>query len=819
MLQNFLRLNSLKRYTFFFMLLAGYGGPILAQQIELSFTLIDQESGKPIIGAHLFINDASNGTISDEAGKCQLTVPYHETQDLIITHIAYETLVFSKTEYEGLVADKPVFMHRNDITLTEIEISAKRGRTWKKNYKKFKKALLGTGRAAAKCNILNPEVLRFEEKDGDLTATATNLLEIENKYLDYHILFLLDELTIKKDGSEKYQGYSHYTEMTNDEDSRIYKRRANTYEHSLAHFLLALRSSPDKKSLREKGYHIELQRYTQGQFVKIMEPDPTDLFTHDSITGLTQLYFPEFLTVHHLNIKIKQATSQKVSVSAAEQQRYGSNNTQTLRTASVPAISRLFKIEPYLTFDHRGNIINKSAVKEYGYWAEQRLSTTLPIDYNQGSETKLSVAIGFDTLQVFKDFIEGSSPERIEASDKLKSTWTKAYVAPLLDILLLSGDDFHQIEIQKLLDKHVPDIESDYYKGIQWLWAQPPHYGSYYPDLKAYLYKNLDPAFVRYFDQRVNQSLIRIDEVVWGGVKQDGIPPLRNPKMIHADQAGYLGDRDIIFGFVLNGKAYAYPKRILAWHEFFTDEIDSRSIAGVYCTLCGTMIIYDTDVNGVKYQLGTSGFLYRSNKLMYDYETKSLWSTLLGRPVVGPLIDQGIELDILPVVTTTWENWLKEHPETMVLSLNTGYTRNYNEGEAYKDYFATDALMFPVPSRDKRLRNKDRILIPTLAGYKEDPLGVSVSYLKDKRIHHDRIGSSQIIILANKTGASRVYAIEDQKFTFDKDEELLDETGSRWTITEDHLIGPNEKKLKRVPAHESFWFAWYNVFPETRLVK
>ena len=84
----------------------------------------------------------------------------------------------------------------------------------------------------------------------------------------------------------------------------------------------------------------------------------------------------------------------------------------------------------------------------------------------------------------------------------------------------------------------------------------------------------------------------------------------------------------------------------------------------------------------MRHNLGTSGFLYRSNKLMYDQDTQSLWNTIWGQPVVGPLVDRGIVLERLSVVTTTWGEWRRRHPDTKVLSLNTGYDRDYTEGAA-----------------------------------------------------------------------------------------------------------------------------------------
>ena len=90
--------------------------------------------------------------------------------------------------------------------------------------------------------------------------------------------------------------------------------------------------------------------------------------------------------------------------------------------------------------------------------------------------------------------------------------------------------------------------------------------------------------------------------------------------------------------------------------------------------------MYQTEYNGKHHELGTSGFLYRSNKLMYDQETFSLWSTLQGEPVVGPLVGQGIKLKQHHVVTSTWGEWKRRHPKTKVLSLDTGHQRDYGEG-------------------------------------------------------------------------------------------------------------------------------------------
>ncbi|MBA3296373.1 MAG: DUF3179 domain-containing protein, partial [Acidobacteria bacterium] len=223
----------------------------------------------------------------------------------------------------------------------------------------------------------------------------------------------------------------------------------------------------------------------------------------------------------------------------------------------------------------------------------------------------------------------------------------------------------------------------------RWLWARPSTPHPDYAALKADLYARIDPRFRGFFPAGV-KATIRLDEIDWGGVPVNGIPPLRAPKTIPAAQAGWLRDGHIVFGTLVNGEARAYPKRILAWHEMAIDRLGGIDLTIVYCTLCGTVIPYESGAGGRRFTFGTSGLLYRSNKLMFDEETQSLWSALEGRPVVGPLAGSGLRLPFHPVVTTTWGEWRRDHPSTTVLSLETGYERNYAEGAAYREYFATD---------------------------------------------------------------------------------------------------------------------------------
>src|SRR5262249_15504687 len=210
------------------------------------------------------------------------------------------------------------------------------------------------------------------------------------------------------------------------------------------------------------------------------------------------------------------------------------------------------------------------------------------------------------------------------------------------------------------------------------------------------------------------------------------------PSVLAASDADYLKDSHIVFGIEMNGQARAYPKRILAWHEMAIDRVGGVELTIVYCTLCGTVIPFESRVGDRLFRFGTSGLLYRSNKLMFDEDTSSLWSTFEGVPVVGPLVGRNIALTPHPVVTTTWGEWRALHPETTVLSLETGHKRDYSEGAAYRQYFATDRLMFEVSKADKRLRNKAEVLVmnlETAAGSATRvPIAIDAEFLKRRPV-------------------------------------------------------------------------------------
>ena len=409
------------------------------------------------------------------------------------------------------------------------------------------------------------------------------------------------------------------------------------------------------------------------------------------------------------------------------------------------------------------------------------------------------------SLNVFASF----GDDRREAIDALVETEDKSLIPTFILAMRMTGDD---ADVREALASLTGETFETWHDAFDWQEAHPeivPH-ESFRP-LKLKFITNTDVRFLEFFagpNTTRDEMKIRLEEIVWGGVLVDGIPPLDQPKMIAAERAPYLLDDDLVFGVEINGDARAYPLRIMGWHEMMNDVVGGIPVALAYCTLCAAAIVFETEVKDRDAPLifSSSGLLFRSNKLMYDRETKSLWNQFTGEPVVGALTDSGLVLKTRPIVTTSWAAWRAEHPDTTVLSQDTGWVRDYGSGVTYKEYFASPDLMFPSRVGDERsAQRKDYVFgIRTFAAAKAWPIAA----FREQPVINDRVGSQSVVLIGDaETRTVRAYERGEEEFRLSGQDALESGSGT-WQVSEDFLTSDTGERLPRVAGHVSYWFAW-----------
>jgi hypothetical protein len=194
-------------------------------------------------------------------------------------------------------------------------------------------------------------------------------------------------------------------------------------------------------------------------------------------------------------------------------------------------------------------------------------------------------------------------------------------------------------------------------------------------------------------------------EEILAGAARGAIPALDHPSVLPAGEADWSDDEPVL-GIVVAGKARAYPVAILNWHELVNDTLAGEPILVSFCPLCGTGLVFDRRVGGEVRTFGVSGLLYRSDLLMFDRGSESLWSQISAEAVTGPLLGQ--RLRILRARMDQWGQWRSDHPEGTVLSRETGHQRDYARSP-YAGYAHSPKLKFPA-SIDRRYHPK----MPTL---------------------------------------------------------------------------------------------------------
>lgn len=298
-------------------------------------------------------------------------------------------------------------------------------------------------------------------------------------------------------------------------------------------------------------------------------------------------------------------------------------------------------------------------------------------------------------------------------------------------------------------------------------------------------------------------------DAVNGGVPKDGIPSIDNPSHGSvSDGDGILDPGDPVFGVVRDGQARAYPQHILVYHEIVNDTIAGEGVAVTYCPLTGTAMGFERgDV-----EFGVSGMLVNSNLIMYDRETDSWYPQMAGLGVKGPL--KGWALSEFRVTWTTWERWKTVHPDTQVLTEDTGHARNYSRDpygsyNPKRSYYKDDTTLFS-PRFESDEYHPKRIFIG--ARSRDGTVAFLKDSLRETPLLETTVGDVPYLA-AYHPGLDSAWVYRNP------DDKSFTATDGGYEGPDGSVHAPDQLPLESVTAFDTFWFPWYGFFPETGIVE
>ena len=663
-----------------------------AQNI-LSGKVSDSNSGEPIAFANIFVANSMTGTQSDASGNFSLSNLPTGSFELVISHLTYETQVIKLRSTEDVLDIK---LAPGDFNISEISVQGQKQKKWKRLLKRFEQAFFGETENAQSCKILNPEVLYFDlDKEKKLTASASDLIQIENLATGYQLSFYLEKFV--QNGLEiTYAGKPFFKALepaNSKQEKQWAKNRRTTYEGSTTHFFRSLIN----KDLKTNGF--EIYRATlknQKEFVTHARLVEKDILKNTATAISKRLIIPEFIKVVYVNeedLITDKNKSGNISQAFLSNSRLGRPAERELMlqqgkevTENLKAqTSYLFGRKSALSLDTSGYLNQPELLIEFGYWHWERIADLLPREYYPKT-----------------------------------NGWTKT-------------------EEQNSTTENYPTLNNFKLKKLQ----------------------------------------IPADEIKKGGPPRDGIPSIDQPQFISVDEVDFIGDDELVLGININGTQRAYPIRILNFHEIVNDQIGEQAIAITYCPLCGSGIAFDARVDDKILNFGVSGLLYNSDVLLYDRQSESLWSQISSRAVSGHY--SGTPLQTIPLIQTTWADWKQQHPNTLILSKQTGFSIDYNR-RIYENYEQSEDLMFPVNLKSDLLPNKEKVIGIEIDGkFKAYPFS---ELEKSKGTITDYfMGKELKVVYDSKSGSARI----------------------------------SDKEGNLMNATTLYWFAWYAFHPETYL--
>lgn len=324
---------------------------------------------------------------------------------------------------------------------------------------------------------------------------------------------------------------------------------------------------------------------------------------------------------------------------------------------------------------------------------------------------------------------------------------------------------------------------------------------------------------------------VRLDEFVRAAAGRDAIPALDDPAVTSVASADWIGETEPVIAVAAAGEWRAYPLQILLWHEIANDTLGGEPIAVTFCPLCYTSVVFDRRYAGSVLDFGVTGYLRRSDLVMYDRQTETWWQQATGVGLAGR--HAGEHLTILASSIVAWRDFVAAHPDATVLDRATGFDRPYGRNpypgwdRMDRNPFLGGAQLEPCEGADGCLDPKERVAVLTVNGR-------TVVYrfrtvVEAGGLIHDEVGPTLVVVwwlpqvssvldneLIERSDQVGSIVAFDRRHDGDvltfalRDGQLYDAgTGTRWDSLGRATAGPAVgAQLRRLHIDTPYWFGF-----------
>jgi len=338
--------------------------PVFVQaQFTVSGIILDSASREPLSAASVFCQNTTLGTATNKQGEFSLELK-SGGYDLIFSYTGYKTQIQRISESNKL----EILLVKEDKSLSEVVLknSNEVADGWAKYGDFFTQHFIGTTPNAGKCELINPEVLKFYyyKRSNKLKVLATDAIQVKNKALGYNLRYQLDSFVYYYNTNiNSYRGYCLFTEMEGEDSlKRVWSAARNkAYEGSKLHFMRSYYDS----TVVEDGWIIDmLDENNDKKFSKVKDVYDTLYYGALDSTLQIEIWYPRKISITYTKKKPEPEYLKKMGM-----------------PKTVPYPISYIDIKETIAITENGYYYEQKDWVNQGYWSWKNLGDLLPYDF------------------------------------------------------------------------------------------------------------------------------------------------------------------------------------------------------------------------------------------------------------------------------------------------------------------------------------------------------------------------------------------------------------------------------------------------------